>query len=331
MKWFRRKSEDAPTAAPSAPANTPGSKLLTQARELLDAGKTVDALKLTQQAERTGERIPDLFFIQALCLDIVGRHDEALPIYARELEINPAHARAKESHERLSKALARPVTEKIPTEKRPWKTALAPANLHGIQQSLHNYTYRGVPMLKNPFDVALYQLLLWNLKPRTIFEIGSKSGGSGLWFGDLLKTFQIDGRVISIDIVRVDSVTHPAVTFMEGNGRELAKTLSPDFLQSLPRPWLVIEDADHSYETSKAVLEFFDPLLRKDEYIVVEDGIISDLENDPDCNSGPHRALKEFLPMHRGEYEIDGTYCDFFGYNLTWCTNGFLKKISERK
>jgi cephalosporin hydroxylase len=49
------------------------------------------------------------------------------------------------------------------------------------RRSAHSsrYTYRGVPMLKNPFDLALYLLLLWRLKPRTVIEIGSKSGGSG--------------------------------------------------------------------------------------------------------------------------------------------------------
>jgi len=74
------------------------------------------------------------------------------------------------------------------------------------------------------------------------------------------------------------------------------------------------------------VLRFFHPHLRPGEFIVTEDGIISDLVNDPDCNSGPHRALKEFLQLHPGEYDIAGEYCDFFGYNLTWCTNGWLRK-----
>jgi cephalosporin hydroxylase len=183
-------------------------------------------------------------------------------------------------------------------------------------------------MLKNPFDFALYPMLLWSLKPRTLIEIGSKSGGSGIWFGDLLQSFGIDGHVYSIDIFKVDTVTHPRVTFMEGDGRNLGLTLTPGFLETLPRPWLVIEDADHSYETSIATLKFFLPWLQPGEYIVVEDGIISDLKQDPDCNSGPHRALKEFLNQHSEAFEVDGDYCDFFGYNTTWCTNGFLKKLA---
>jgi cephalosporin hydroxylase len=59
---------------------------------------------------------------------------------------------------------------------------------------------------------------------------------------------------------------------------------------------------------------------------VVEDGIISDLSQLPDGDSGPHRAIRDFLTSHGDEYEIDGEYCDFFGYNMTWSSNGFLRK-----
>jgi cephalosporin hydroxylase len=89
---------------------------------------------------------------------------------------------------------------------------------------------------------------------------------------------------------------------------------------------LVIEDADHTYETSSAVLRFFHSYLRGEEYIVIEDGIISDLNQDQTTNSGPHRAIKEFIAANPGEYDSDSRYSDFFGYNFTWGTNGFLKK-----
>jgi len=120
------------------------------------------------------------------------------------------------------------------------------------------------------------------------------------WLGDLLNNFGIDGHIQSIDIVRVAQLSHPRVTFLEGDGRALGETLTAKKLAALPRPWLIIEDADHSYETSKHVLEFFHPHLEAGEYIVVEDGIISDLSNDPACNSGPHRALKEFDQIAAG-------------------------------
>lgn len=291
--------------------------------------KFVDALRWVTQLERTPPVPAGFHHLKAVCLEGVARYEEALDELRRELEENPGNAAARGRHDQLVTALMRPVTKVIPTAERSWNTSLPRETLLGIQQAIHNYHYRGVPLQKNPFDVALYPMLVWKVKPVTIFEIGSKSGGSGLWFGDMVNSFGFDSHVYSLDVVKVDSVSHPRVTFMEANGRCLEETLTPDFLEGLPRPWLVIEDADHVYETSSAVLRFFHPWLRVGEYIVVEDGIISNLAEERGFVSGPHMALKEFLAQHAGEYEIAGEYCDFFGYNLTWCTNGFLRKIDS--
>ena len=325
---FQGKAPALPAAGLDGATSFGLKELESLVRAHLKQGQTAEALKLAQQGVAQAGSTPGFHTLLAYVLDRIGRHEEALQALEIELTHNPAHADARARRDRLAKALARPVPDRTTTAQRSWKTSLPRQTLLGIQQSLHNYHYRGVPMLKNPFDVALYPMLVWQLKPRTIFEIGSKSGGSALWFGDLVESFGIDCRIYSLDLVRVESVSHPRVTFLEGDGRALHKSLTPEFLAGLPRPWLVIEDADHAYETSSAALRFFHPLIQAGEYIVVEDGIISDLTDDEDCNSGPHRALKEFLQQHPQEYEIDGDYCDFFGLNLTWCTNGFLKRIA---
>jgi cephalosporin hydroxylase len=317
--------------APDAPgvSATDVQVLVARAEKLLRAGQVVEALRTAEKAASLQVPLPGLQYVRCLCFNTVGRHEEALEAALAEVALNPEHREARQQADHLTKALRRPRTI-IPTAKRTWNSVLPRETLHSIQNAGHNYSYRGIPIIKNPFDFALYPLLLWNLKPRTIIEIGSKAGGSAVWLADLLNNFGIDGHVWSIDIVRVTRHLHPRVTFLEGDGRDLGQTLTPEKLVVLPRPWLIIEDADHSYETSKHVLEFFDPHLDAGEYIVVEDGIISDLSNDKDCNSGPHRALKEFLASREQDYEIDGTYCDFFGYNLTWNTNGYLKKLTPR-
>jgi cephalosporin hydroxylase len=185
-------------------------------------------------------------------------------------------------------------------------------------------------MVKSPFELALYPLLLWDLKPRTILEVGSKEGGSALWLADTVGTFGMDSHVVSIDLLPVVGIEHERITFLRGDGRNLGATLSEDFLAGLPHPWLVIEDADHIEATSKAVLEFFDPHLEVGDYIVIEDGILSSLfpETYPGCSSGPHQALKRFLADNGDRYQIDAKYCDFYGHNVTWATNGFLRKTA---
>lgn len=302
------------------------SQMANQAMGELNRGNGVGALRLAESIAKVAPNCGGVNFLRVLCLNAVGRHEEALVAAEKELLINPSHAAARAQFEQLSIALKRKVHPALNPEQRSYHSKLDQETLKSIQNATHNYTYRGVSMIKNPFDFAIYPLLFWDVKPKTVIEIGSKCGGSALWFGDLMNNYGIDGHIYSIDIVKVDEVSHPRVTFLEGDGRNLAATLSADWIASLPRPLLIIEDADHSYETSSAVLKFFNPFIEAEEFIVIEDGIISDLENDGAANSGPHRALKEFISHNPGAYESCSKYSDFFGYNYTWCTNGFLKK-----
>lgn len=293
---------------------------------LFQNGEAVAALKITEKVKKQNISIPEFNYFRVLCLNTVGRHEEALEAAKEELKINPKHDLARAEMERLSRAIKINKPQALNPEQRSYLSKIDSATLHSIQNASHNYAYRGIPMIKNPFDMALYPLLIWNYKPKTIIEIGTKNGGSAVWFGDMLNNYGIDGHIYSLDIVKVEDVSHPRVTFIEGDGRKLENSFSKEWIESLPRPLLVIEDADHSYETTKAVLNFFSPYLQPNEYIIIEDGIISNLTNDPECNSGPHLGLKEFLSKHPGEYDMDQNYLDYFGYNFTWCTNGILKK-----
>ena len=299
---------------------------LLENKDFPEALKTLNlAFSLT---EESGRYINGMYLLKAQCLCQAGRHREALEAVNAELKEDPKNEGAINLKRSLEHSHSRINLKPVATHERTWNTALASEQLWSIQNASHNYSYKGIPMIKNPFDFALYPLLLWNEKPRTIIEIGSKDGGSAIWLADMMESFGIDGHIYSVDIVKVMAIEHDRVTYIEGNGRKLAEVFSDEFLKSIPRPLLVIEDADHSYETSISVLNFFHSYLQENEFIVVEDGIISDLVQDHTYNSGPHKALKEFIPLHRREYIIDSTYCDFFGYNLTWCTNGFLKRVN---
>ena len=304
------------------------SRCINDAVDHFQNGRPIKAMRGAEQALAFGIPVPGLHFLYAASLNAVGRHEEALAAARDELALNPGHADAAQMNRQLTEAIIKPARPQIPTEQRGYHTSLPRETMLEIQNTCHNYSYRGIPMIKNPFDFAIYPLLIWDHKPRTIIEIGSKDGGSALWLADMLDNYGIDGHIYSLDIVGVKKVSHPRVTFLEGDGRELEESFSPEFMRTLPRPLLVIEDADHSYETSSHVLSFFDPYLDQGESIVIEDGIISDLALDASYSSGPHLALKEFLGKRAGAYEIEGRYCDYFGYNLTWCTNGFLRRLA---
>jgi cephalosporin hydroxylase len=212
---------------------------------------------------------------------------------------------------------------------RKWGSGLPIWAVESIQKGAARYSYRGIRMLKNPFEMALYPLLLWEVKPRTIIEIGSNTGASAIWFADLMAAYGIDGKVISIDItVPEANVQRKNVSFLKGDALKLGEVLTPDVLSSIARPLLVIEDSAHYPETSRAVLEFFDPVLQPGEYIVIEDGNVTDLAIAHKYRGGPGVAIAEFLARASDRYEIDARLCDFFGANFTGNTNGYLKRIA---
>src|SRR5437763_8567733 len=156
-------------------------------------------------------------------------------------------------------------------------SALRGLGLRIIRGGIRRYTWRGVLCNKSPFDLALYPMLIWREKPRTIIEIGSKEGGSALWLWDTCHQFGLDTEIISVDIRQHAKVIQQGITFLRGDACNLESTLTPDMMARLQRPLLVIEDSAHRPATTLAVLRFMDPYLRCGEYILIEDGIVDTL------------------------------------------------------
>lgn len=210
---------------------------------------------------------------------------------------------------------------------RGWRTAIPPALHISIMRGSVDYRYRDIPMQKHPVEIALYMRLIWEVKPCTIIEVGSLSGGSAVWMADTLNSFGIDGKIISIDLTPPSPSYAPDnVRFLRGDSNDLGATLPADLLRNLPRPWLVIEDASHKYAPTLAVLHFFDPLLLSGEYIVIEDANVTEMGLDARFMGGPAKAITEFLQSRGRDYEIDARYCDQYGRNVTGNPNGYLRK-----
>jgi cephalosporin hydroxylase len=212
--------------------------------------------------------------------------------------------------------------------KRDFNSGLSTDVLNNIQKGTLSYSYKDIVCQKNPFDLSLYTKLLWSLKPKTIIEIGSAYGGSALWFADTLSSFNLNSHIYSIDldISKID-IVDDRITFIQGSLFNLDSLLPERFIRNLSRPLLIIEDSSHFYHATYHVLNFFKSLLEKGEYIIIEDGIVRNLgENYKQYNDGPNKAIEQFIERNK-DFVIDTNYCDFFGHNYTWNTNGFLKKI----
>ncbi len=133
--------------------------------------------------------------------------------------------------------------------------------------------WRGIPLMKNVFDFAMYPALIAELRPRTVFEVGSGLGASAIWFADTMTFCGIEGRVHSVDRVKA-TIEHPRVEFRQGDCSDPEHLFDPGLLGAEPHPWLVVEDAHHNVG---AVLEHFHKYLSPGDYLVVED---SDVKRD---------------------------------------------------
>jgi cephalosporin hydroxylase len=199
--------------------------------------------------------------------------------------------------------------------------------LRRIQRGTMNYYWRGVMCNKNPFDLALYTKLLWELRPKTIIEIGYKFGGSSLWFADQTYLMNLNTKIVAIDINQREKFSHQNIIFLKGDGNALHDCLTKEILLSLQHPWLIVDDADHHFETSFNIIKFFYPYMTTGDYLCVEDGLCDTTGNVEIYNGGPNLAIFKFLEENPDIFEVDEEYCDFFGNNMTWCTNGWLRRI----
>jgi cephalosporin hydroxylase len=174
--------------------------------------------------------------------------------------------------------------------------------------------WRGTPLMKNVFDFAMYPALIAELRPRTIFEVGSGLGASAAWFADNLALCAIEGQVHSVDLV-VPATRHPGVEFHRGDCSEPQRLFGDALLRAAPHPWLVVEDAHHNVD---AVLEYFHGYMYGGDYLVVED---SDVKRE---------ALRTFLGGHPGDYLVDTHFTDYFGRNATCAADSIFVRTPPR-
>lgn len=174
-------------------------------------------------------------------------------------------------------------------------------------------SWRGIRLLKDPFTLSLYTSLIWELKPRTIIEIGSFEGGSALWFADIAAALGIDTHVISYDLdpsqVRTSDLR---IEFRQLDVFSISEQIDRATIRSLPHPFLVVEDA---HKNLYSVLSFLYSLMEIGDYLVVEDT----------CDKDKHREFAQFMSSVENSLLVDVRYTDNFGYNASWNWNSFLR------
>lgn len=210
---------------------------------------------------------------------------------------------------------------------RSFRSAFDSKFLQDYQAATLRYTYKDFRCIKSPVDLALYMHLIWQLRPGTIIEIGSKEGGSALWLADMISTYGFQCDIYSIDLQPPENCKHPRITFLQGDVHNLDPVVADLLSDRQDAPLLVIEDSAHTFAGCSAALNTFAKIMTRGDVLVIEDGILDELDLPTDYQGGPNRAIGEFFDSNPDVFEVMEQYCDMFGPNATYNPNGYLRKL----
>ena len=193
-------------------------------------------------------------------------------------------------------------------------------SLKGIYKGHHQITYRGVPCIKCPFDYVTYQMILDEVKPDLIVEIGTNKGGSALYLADLMELMG-KGQIQSIDIhdEAFDLVKkHPRIKLFKEGWEKYDLELAKNF-----ETILVIEDSSHEFDNTLQAIQKFAKVVSSGSYLIVEDGIVDAMGWSKSYGGGPVKAINHFLEGN-SDFNRVTKWENFFGENSTFNTKGFL-------
>jgi len=181
----------------------------------------------------------------------------------------------------------------------------------------------GTRAQKCPFDLFVFQEILWDTRPDLIFECGTSAGGTTLFLASICELIR-HGVIVTIDKVRYQERSyHPLILWWVGD------TLSKEVLDpateaaSHAEKVMVILDDDHSRDHVLEEMEVYGRLVKGGCYMVVEDSNVNGHPVFPEHGPGPHEAIEEFMRRHGDEWEQDRSR-EHFG--VTYNPGGYLKR-----
>jgi cephalosporin hydroxylase len=205
----------------------------------------------------------------------------------------------------------------------------------------YQFAWLGRPIIQLPEDLMRIQDAVYQIAPDVIVETGVAHGGSLVFYASLCHLLG-KGRVIGVDISirphnRAAIQAHPLsryISIIEGSSTD------PDVINLIredvgsAESVMVILDSNHSYAHVAGELRAYAPLVTRGSYLVVQDGIMTDLADVPGGRQtwlvdSPAGALRDFLLEH-SEFspEVPSRVFNESAITelVTYWPNGWLKK-----
>lgn len=190
-------------------------------------------------------------------------------------------------------------------------------------QTIFNTHWLGVPALKCPLDLWIYQEILFETRPDLIIECGTKKGGTSFFLASLCDLIG-KGRIITIDTTNFpDKPDHERITYLQGSST--SKEIE-DKVRNLTKEGekvMVILDSNHRRSHVLNELKIYNKLVTKGNYLIVEDTNINGHPVFCNYGPGPMEAVNIFM-KENDDFTIDRGREK---YMLTFNPKGYLRKV----
>lgn len=165
-------------------------------------------------------------------------------------------------------------------------------------------TWLGKPIWQPTLDVWTLQETLFEIKPDLLIECGTYKGGSSYFFGDMFELMG-NGRVITVDIVKLHNLSHPRVTYLIGDcaSPEIVAQIRAE-RDKVTGPVMVLLDSDHSAAHVRKELDAYHSFVTPGSFLHVQDGVIDVQPMFAAARPGPLVAIESFVTEH-SEFEVD--------------------------
>lgn len=192
-------------------------------------------------------------------------------------------------------------------------------------KSWGNTKWMGIPVRKCPFDLWMYQEIIYKYKPDIIIEAGTSWGGSALFIANMFDLVG-NGHIITIDIKdkkQKQRPQHNRITYIKGSSID-ENTIKK--VKNLIKPGnkvMVVLDSRHQKYHVDEEIKYYAPLVSKGLYLIVEDTILNGNPINPDFGPGPMESVKEFIGKTT-DFIIDK---DMENHFITFNRCGYLKRV----
>jgi len=204
---------------------------------------------------------------------------------------------------------------------------------------VYSYGYQqewcGVPVIRLPDDIVIFQEIVWHSRPRFIVETGVARGGSLVLSASLMAMAQIQPRVLGLDIQILEhsrkalseSPFARSIDIWEGDSAgDAAKARVESYIRETEGtgPGLLVLDSDHSHEHVLKELRQHAPALPIGSLVLVADTLIDEFppghypDRPWDQGNNPMTAVRAFL-TESSDYRL----------SERWCKRGLLTEFRD--